>query len=93
MLAKEFRSLFDVAASLRENDRGRQVADQVLVQWISKQVELRGLTATAELLGYDAANLSKVLAGKRAVPARLRKRVNELIAKETEMEIRVPPDH
>jgi hypothetical protein len=47
----------------------------------------------AELLDYDVANLAKVLAGKRALPARLRKRVNELMAEGNEVEIRVPPDH
>jgi hypothetical protein len=52
----------------------------MLVHWISEQVRKRGLTATADMLDYDAANLAKVLAGKRALPAKLRKRVNELIA-------------
>jgi hypothetical protein len=83
MLGKEFRRLFGIASSLRDNDRERQVSDQVLVQWISKQVELRGLTAAAKLLDYDAANLAKVLAGRRAPPARIRKRVNESIGERT----------
>jgi hypothetical protein len=65
----------------------------MLVRWISEQVRKRGLTATAELSGYDAANLAKVLSGKRALPAKLRQRVSELIAKGIEPEIHVPPDH
>jgi hypothetical protein len=81
MPVKEFRRLFDAASALETDDRGREVSDQVLVQWISEEVRKRGLTATAEMLGYDAANLAKVLAGKRALPAKLRKRVSELIAK------------
>ena len=53
-----------------------------MVQWIFERVQKRGLTATAEMFDYDAANLSKVLVGKRALPARLRKRVTELIESE-----------
>ena len=79
MLMKEFRRLFDVASALAARI-ARESFDQVLVQWISEQIRKRGLTATAEMLDYDAANLAKVLAGKRALPAKLRKRVNELIA-------------
>ncbi len=78
MPVKEFRRLFDVASALVAEDREREVSDQVLVQWISEQVGKDGLTATAEMLDYDPANLAKVLAGKRALPPRLRKRVSEL---------------
>ena len=70
MLAKEFRRLFDVASTLAAEDRERQVSDKTLVRWISEQVERRGPTATADLLEYDASNLSKVLAGKRTLSAR-----------------------
>ena len=77
MLGKEFRRLFDVASALAAEDREREVFDQVLVQWISEQVRKRGITATAEMLDYDAANLAKVLGGKRALPAKLRRRVPE----------------
>jgi hypothetical protein len=93
MPAKEFRRLFDIASALVVNDREREVSDEMLVHWISEQVRERGLMATAEMFEYDAANLAKVLAGKRALPAKLRKRVTELIAKGIEMEIRMPPDH
>ncbi len=92
MSAEEFMRLFDLASALATEDRETRVSDQVLIQWISEQVRERGLTATAEMVGYDAANLSKVLAGNRALPPRLRKRVGELIAKGIEMEIRLPPD-
>ena len=78
---KKFRRLFDVASSLRDDDSDRKASDPVLGQWISEQVRGRGLTQTAEMLEFDAANLAKVLAGKRALPARLCKRVSELIAK------------
>jgi hypothetical protein len=93
MPAKELRRLFDVASALVADDREREESDRILVSWIAEQVEQRGLTAVAELLDYDVANLAKVLAGKRALPARLRKRVNELMAEGNEVEIRVPPDH
>jgi hypothetical protein len=93
MPAKELRRLFDVASALVADDRERELSDEKLVHWISEQVRERGLTATAEMLDYDSPNLAKVLAGKRALPARLRKRVSELIAKGIEPGIRVPPDH
>ncbi len=79
MPVKEFRRLFDVASSLAADDRERKFSDQVLVQWISEQIERCGVTATAKRLDYDAANLSKVVSGKRALPSRLRKRVGELL--------------
>jgi hypothetical protein len=82
MLAKEFRRLFDVASALAADDREREESDRILVSWIAEKVEQRGLTAVAELLDYDVANLAKVLAGKRALPARLRKRVNEIAKRE-----------
>ena len=79
MLVKEFRRLFDVASALAAEDRERQVSDQTLVQWISEQVRKRGLTATAEMLDYDVANLAKIVASKRTVPAVLRRRGKELM--------------
>jgi hypothetical protein len=75
MPVKEFRRLFDVASSLRDEDRNRHVSDQSLIHLISERVERSGLTAIAESLEYDASNLSKVLTGKRALPSRLRRRV------------------
>jgi hypothetical protein len=79
MPVKEFRRLFDVASALVAEDRKREASDQVLVKWISEQVRGRGLTATAEMLNYDTANLAKVLAGKRPLPAKLRRRANEWV--------------
>ena len=79
MPVKEFRRLFDVASSLAADDRERKFSDQVLVEWISEQIERCGVTATAKRLDYDAANLSKVVSKKRALPSRLRKRVGELL--------------
>lgn len=78
MPVKEFRRLFDVASALVAEDREREACDQVLVQWISEQVGKHGLTATADMLDYDPANLAKISAGIRALPARLRKGVSEL---------------
>ena len=92
MLMKEFRRLFDVASALAAEDRERQVSDQALVQRISEQVARRGLTATAAMLDYDAANLSKVLAGKRVPPAKLRKRVIGLIANGFDTDIHLQAD-
>jgi hypothetical protein len=80
MPAKELRRLFDVASTLAAEDREREDSDKVLVQWISKQVERRGLIATAKMLQYDAANLAKVLVGKRTLPGRLRRRASELLS-------------
>jgi hypothetical protein len=89
-----FSELSPVSTSaLVAEDREREVSDQVLIQWISVQVGKHGLTATAEMLDYDPANVAKVWAGKRALPARLRKRVSELVGNGIEMEIHVPPDH
>jgi hypothetical protein len=93
MPVNELRRLFDVASALVADDREREKSDWILVSWVAERVEQRGLTAVAELLDYDVANLAKVLAGKRALPARLRKRVNELMAEGNEVAIRVPPDH
>jgi hypothetical protein len=78
MLVKELRRLFEVASSLAAEDCDREESDRILVSWIAERVEQRGLTAVAELLDYDAANLAKISAGTRALPARLRKRVCEL---------------
>ena len=44
MRVKEFRRLFDVACSLRDDDRNRQVSDLALVRWISE----RGRAARAD---------------------------------------------
>jgi hypothetical protein len=77
----ELRRLFGVASALAAEDREARDSDQTLIHWVSEQVERSGLTAIAELLEYDTANLAKVLSGKRSFPERLRKRVNERIAK------------
>jgi predicted chitinase len=41
--------------------------DEALVLWLVQQVRERGLQAVAERLNYDAANLAKVVAGKRGL--------------------------
>lgn len=68
-----------MASALADEDRKQELSDKELLSWIADQVERLGLVATGELSECDPANLSKVLSGKRALPARLRKRVNELI--------------
>jgi len=44
--------------------RKQPASDQELVQRIADQVRQRGLTPVAKKLGYDVANLSKLLVGK-----------------------------
>ena len=80
MPMKEFKRMFDVASAMGTEDRERHASDQSQVRSISIQVERRGLIATAKMLEYDAANLAKVLVGKRALPGRLRRRVSELLS-------------
>jgi hypothetical protein len=66
------RRLFGVASALTDEDRKQESSDKELVRWIADQVELRGLTAVAEALGYDVANLAKVVSGQRRLSDHLR---------------------
>ena len=47
------------------------------MQWLAQQVRVRGATVMADLLGYDEANLAKVIKGKRHLSVVLRKRISE----------------
>jgi hypothetical protein len=71
----ELRRLFEVACALGRENRRQESSDKDLVSWIANEVEQRGLTAIAEELGYDAANLNKVVTKKRGLSAGLRKQL------------------
>jgi hypothetical protein len=73
----ELRRYFDVACALGREDRKQESFDKDLVSWIAHEVEQRGLTAIAEELGYNAANLSKVVTKKRGLSTDLRKQLME----------------
>jgi hypothetical protein len=47
------------------------------MRWLIQQLDERGANAMAGLLRYDAANLAKVVAGKRGLSRELRNRVSE----------------
>jgi hypothetical protein len=47
------------------------------MRWLVQQVDARGATVIAGLLGYDEANLAKVIKGKRRFSVELRKRIGE----------------
>jgi hypothetical protein len=68
----DVRRLFEVASTLADEDRKQESSDKELVRWIADQVGQRGLTATAEALGYDVANLAKVVSGQRRLSGYLR---------------------
>jgi plasmid maintenance system antidote protein VapI len=55
------------------------MASSVNGEWLVQQVNEPGLKELAERLEYDAANLSKVVAGKRMIARELRKRISECI--------------
>jgi hypothetical protein len=45
------------------------------MRWIIQEVEQRGAKTTAELIDYAAANLAKVITGKRKLSKQLRNRI------------------
>ena len=69
---KELQRIFAEASALAEEKRKTAELDEALLQWLVQQVSERGLKAVAELLDYDAANLAKVVAGKRKISRELR---------------------
>lgn len=69
---KELQRIFAEASALAEEKRKTAELDEALLQWLVQQVNERGLKAVAELLDYDAANLAKVVAGKRKISRELR---------------------
>jgi hypothetical protein len=47
------------------------------MRWLVQQVGERGATEMAGLLGYDEANLGKVIEGKRRLLGKLRKLISD----------------
>jgi hypothetical protein len=72
---KELRRILVEASALAEEKRKISDADEALLRWLVRQVGERGLKKVAELLAYDAANLAKVVAGRRQLSGELRKRI------------------
>jgi hypothetical protein len=77
---KDLRRIFAEASALVEEKQKISGADEVLLRWLIRQVDERGLKNVAELLAYDAANLAKVVAGKRRFSRELRKGIGEQMA-------------
>jgi len=75
MSEKEFRRIFSEASALAEERRKLAERDELLLRWLVTQVNERGLKSMAELLNHDAANLAKVVAGKRKISKELRRSV------------------
>ena len=72
---KELRRIFAEASSLAEEKRKVDEGDEALVRWLIRQAGERGLKYVAQPLDYDAANLAKVVAGRRQLSGELRKRI------------------
>jgi hypothetical protein len=69
----KLRLLFEGASSLADEKQKSRDSDALMARWLAQQVRERGVKAVAELLGYDEANLAKVVAGKRGLSRGLRK--------------------
>jgi hypothetical protein len=91
MPVKEFRRLFDVASGLATEDRMTRESDGLLIGLIVELVRRRGLTAAAEYLSYDPANLAKWLAGKRRFPTAFRGRAAEILQQQRGSAIAMSP--
>jgi hypothetical protein len=78
----KLRPPFEAASSVAAEKRKSHDSDEAMVQWLVQQVRDRGATVMAELLGYDEANLAKVIKGKRRLSGELRKRIGERIIRE-----------
>lgn len=61
------------------NEPAETASDAALLSWMAAERAKRGLTATAEELGYDPANLVKVLSGRRGLSHAIRTRVAKLL--------------
>jgi len=84
MPEKDFRRLFEEASALAEEKWKITEGDELMVQWLVRQVDERGLKRVADLLEWDAANLAKVVAGKRGFSKNLRKIVEEMMWPDTD---------
>jgi hypothetical protein len=71
------RDVEEEASSLAEEKQKARDSDESMVGWLGQQVGVSGAKAMAELLGYDEANLAKVIKGKRRLSGKLRKRISE----------------
>jgi hypothetical protein len=80
MADAKLRRMFAEANVLSEEKRKISDADEALLRWLVKQIDKRGLTSMAEVLEYDAANLTKVVTGKRKISIELRKWICEQMA-------------
>lgn len=76
----QLRAIFAQASSLVGEQRKICKDDESMMQWLIRQVGERGLKAVAESLAYDAANLAKVIVGKRKFSRQFRKRVGNQMA-------------
>jgi DNA-binding transcriptional regulator YdaS (Cro superfamily) len=73
----KLRRLFEAAASQANEKQKSRASDESMVRWLAQQVGERGVKAMADLLGYDQANLGKVVLGKRRLSSELRNRISE----------------
>ena len=67
------RGVFTEACALAEEKRKCAEDDEALLQGLSRQVNKRGPKEVTELLAYDAANIAKIVAGRRGISRKLRK--------------------
>jgi predicted regulator of amino acid metabolism with ACT domain len=81
---KELERVFAEASSLVEEQRKIRESDESMLRWLVQQVDERGPKEVAEVLGYDAANLAKVVAGKRRLSSEVRKRIGEQMTEKPE---------
>jgi hypothetical protein len=80
---KELRRIFAEASVLAEEERKMAETDEALHRWLIQQIGEHTLKVMAELLDYNAANLAKVVVGKRGISKKLRNRIGERMAGET----------
>ena len=65
------------ADALRGYHRHPETKFLHMLRWLVQQVNERGLKMMAGFLGYDAANLAKVVVGKRGLSRKLRQQIDE----------------
>jgi hypothetical protein len=74
---KELRRIYAEASALAVENRKIAEADELIMKWLSRQVNECGLKIVAEMLEYDAANLAKAVVGKRGLSRKLRQQIDE----------------
>jgi hypothetical protein len=65
---EDLKRMADAAERIADRRRKREDEQTAAVAWLKAKRDEVGLTALAKLLGVDAANLGKVIDGKRALP-------------------------